>query len=164
VNLLQRLRDQAGQANSFNNNNNSNQQSGSYQGFNAFAGNMGPPSMVPLPNAGNYQPNPPKKKKKKSKKNKLLQSAPQAIPISEDLLKSSMCSLCQAVFARFTDLLAHHKAVHNSDTNHPLRCRACGRTQTSEAGLIYHQVYVCKMVERPNPCHICGLKFQTEEM
>lgn len=75
-----------------------------------------------------------------------------------------MCSLCQAVFARFTDLLAHHKAVHNSDTNHPLRCRACGRTQTSEAGLIYHQVYVCKMVERPHACQLCGLKFQTEEM
>lgn len=75
-----------------------------------------------------------------------------------------MCSLCQATFSRFTDLLTHHKEVHNSDTNHPLRCRACGRTQTSEAGLIYHQVYVCKMVERPHQCHICGLKFQSEEM
>ncbi|RUS85886.1 hypothetical protein EGW08_006370 [Elysia chlorotica] len=166
VHLLQRLRQQAGQANSFNSSSSgaSNQQGGGFQGFNAFSGNMGPPSMVPLPNAGNFQPNQPKKKKKKSKKKQLMQSAPQAIPISEDLLRSSMCSLCQAVFARFTDLLAHHKAVHNSDTNHPLRCRACGRTQTSEAGLIYHQVYVCKMVERPNPCHICGLKFQTEEM
>ena len=50
-------------------------------------GNMGPPSMVPLPNAGNFQPNQPKKKKKKSKKNKLMQSAPQAIPISEGEVK-----------------------------------------------------------------------------
>ncbi|XP_059140995.1 zinc finger protein 384-like isoform X2 [Physella acuta] len=167
VHLLQRLRDQANAAN-FNSSNNG-QHGGSYQHFNTFSGsNMGPPSMVPLSGPGNYSGDSgvPRKRKKKPKKAKLLSSPAQAASLTEgeDLLKSSMCSLCQAVFARFTDLLAHHKAVHNSDTNHPLRCRACGRTQTSEAGLIYHQVYVCKMVERPHPCHICGLKFQSEEM
>ena len=65
-----------------------------------------------------------------------------------------MCSLCQATFDRFTDLLAHHKNTHNSDLSHPLRCRACGRTQTSEAGLVHHQIYVCKMVERPYTCEV----------
>ncbi|KAK7490687.1 hypothetical protein BaRGS_00018104, partial [Batillaria attramentaria] len=82
----------------------------------------------------------------------------------EDVLKKVMCSLCQATFDRFTDLLAHHKNVHNSDMSHPLRCRACGRTQTSEAGLVHHQIYVCKMVERPFTCEVCTLKFQSEEM
>ncbi|KAK7087794.1 uncharacterized protein [Littorina saxatilis] len=82
----------------------------------------------------------------------------------EDVLKRVMCSLCQATFDRFTDLLAHHKNTHNSDLTHPLRCRACGRTQTSEAGLVHHQIYVCKMVERPFTCEVCTLKFQTEEM
>ncbi|CAL1531955.1 unnamed protein product [Lymnaea stagnalis] len=168
IHLLQRLRDQANAAN-FNSNNSSNQHGGVYQHYNSFTGSsMGPPSMVPLGNNTGYQGETglPRKRKKKPKKAKLLSSPAQAASLTEgeDLLKSSMCSLCQAVFARFTDLLAHHKAVHNSDTNHPLRCRACGRTQTSEAGLIYHQVYVCKMVERPHPCHICGLKFQSEEM
>ncbi|CAG5117130.1 unnamed protein product, partial [Candidula unifasciata] len=111
---------------------------------------MGPPSMVPLPNASSFteELGPGKKRKKKPKRAKLCAASPQAVSITdgEDLLKSSMCSLCQAVFARFTDLLAHHKAVHNSDTNHPLRCRACGRTQTSEAGLIYHQFQSEEMV------------------
>ncbi|XP_025089288.1 zinc finger protein 260-like isoform X2 [Pomacea canaliculata] len=82
----------------------------------------------------------------------------------EDVLKKVMCSLCQATFDRFTDLLAHHKNTHNSDLSHPLRCRACGRTQTSEAGLVHHQIYVCKMVERPFTCEVCTLKFQSEEM
>ncbi|XP_076452620.1 uncharacterized protein LOC143288188 isoform X2 [Babylonia areolata] len=82
----------------------------------------------------------------------------------EDVLKRVMCSLCQATFDRFTDLLAHHKNTHNSDLTHPLRCRACGRTQTSEAGLVHHQIYVCKMVERPFTCEVCTLKFQSEEM
>lgn len=71
-----------------------------------------------------------------------------------DVLKKVMCSLCQATFDRFTDLLAHHKNTHNADLNHPLRCRACGRTQTSEAGLVHHQIYVCKMVERPFTCEV----------
>lgn len=71
-----------------------------------------------------------------------------------DVLKKVMCSLCQATFDRFTDLLAHHKNTHNSDLSHPLRCRACGRTQTSEAGLVHHQIYVCKMVERPFTCEV----------
>ncbi|KAL8610874.1 hypothetical protein ACOMHN_056729 [Nucella lapillus] len=82
----------------------------------------------------------------------------------EDVLKRVMCSLCQATFDRFTDLLAHHKNTHNADVTHPLRCRACGRTQTSEAGLVHHQIYVCKMVERPFTCEVCTLKFQSEEM
>ena len=69
-----------------------------------------------------------------------------------------MCSLCQATFDRFTDLLAHHKNTHNADVNHPLRCRACGRTQTSEAGLVHHQIYVCKMVERPFTCEVTTTK------
>ncbi|KAH9525719.1 hypothetical protein Btru_002173 [Bulinus truncatus] len=167
VHLLQRLREQANAANF--SSGAGGQHGGGYPHYNSFtASSMGPPSMVPLPNSSVYTGDngQPRKRKKKPKKAKLLSSPAQAASLTEgeDLLKSSMCSLCQAVFARFTDLLAHHKAVHNSDTNHPLRCRACGRTQTSEAGLIYHQVYVCKMVERPHPCHICGLKFQSEEM
>ncbi|XP_055863102.1 zinc finger and SCAN domain-containing protein 2-like isoform X2 [Biomphalaria glabrata] len=168
VHLLQRLREQANAANF---SAGGGQQGAVYPHYNSFtASSMGPPSMVPLPNATLYTSTgdngQPRKRKKKPKKAKLLSSPAQAASLTEgeDLLKSSMCSLCQAVFARFTDLLAHHKAVHNSDTNHPLRCRACGRTQTSEAGLIYHQVYVCKMVERPHACQLCGLKFQTEEM
>ncbi|XP_005103979.1 zinc finger protein 652-A [Aplysia californica] len=160
VQLLQRLREQANSS-SFN----SSQPSGIYQHYSSFSGSMGPPSMVPMPGLGDLG-QPPRKRKKTPKRAKLSASPAQIAQITEgeDILKSSMCSLCQATFARFTDLLAHHKEVHNSDTNHPLRCRACGRTQTSEAGLIYHQVYVCKMVERTHQCHICGLKFQSEGM
>jgi len=161
IQLLQKLRGQTpgGSMSCLNNSQgdvNYSQYKSPYQG-----GPMAPPSMVPMQDEFSTPP-----KKKKKKKAKLAASPVPMGPPSEgeDLLKSSMCSLCQATFMRFTDLLAHHKAVHNSDTSHPLRCRACGRTQTSEAGLIYHQVYVCKMVERNHQCQVCGLKFQSESV